>query len=410
MADESIIKPPSIANRKPMSRGTIGAIFVVIVAVGLMGIGVSSYLSAGRPSAAVEPAEAVPAKRAGRPMDIDQEIKAEAERVVAPPPAPVVPQADPALLRPTPLPMARSALTSPPDDEAKAGAERDALSNTSAVFAFDVSTSARGQEAASPTSAIDAQLDKLRADMAIAAAGGAASTTGTTPSVPGAVARSVNSANGAWQAALAGEPRVATIRPGARQSRLILAQGKVIPAVIGRRLNSDLPGEISAQVSMDVYDSFEGFTRVIPKGSWLVGRYSADVSAGQSRMMVAFKRLVLPDGRSFDLPAADGMDGSGQAGISGDVDNHFLRMFGNSLLIALLADRLERGAGSGSTSLVSTSGARTAAGEVLVDTSKTVLERNKTIPPTITVPIGARINVQVAGDLEFPESMRGTTK
>jgi type IV secretion system protein VirB10 len=183
--------------------------------------------------------------------------------------------------------------------------------------------------------------------------------------------------------------------------RLVLRQGKIIPAILGRQINSDLPGRITAYVASDVYDR-QG-ELLIPKGATLVGQYDSEIKVGQSRVMFAFERLILPNGYSFDLPAANGSDLAGAAGVTGDVNNHFFKMFGTSLLIALLGEQLQQPA---SVTQVGTSGPTTAAGQVLSDVAKTILERNRIIPPTITVDQGTRINVEVVADMVFPESYR----
>lgn len=184
-------------------------------------------------------------------------------------------------------------------------------------------------------------------------------------------------------------------------TRLVLRQGKVIPAVLGRQINSDLPGRITAYVSSNVYD-MDG-RLLIPKGAALFGKYDSGVRVGQSRLMFAFERLVLPNGYSFDLPAAPGADLAGAAGMSGDVNNHFFKMFGASLLIALLGDRAQE---PSNVTQIGASGPTTAAGQVLSDVSSAILERNRVIPPTITVDQGTRINVEVVSDMVFPESYR----
>jgi len=180
-------------------------------------------------------------------------------------------------------------------------------------------------------------------------------------------------------------------------TRLVLRQGKIIPAVLGRQINSDLPGRITAYVSTNVFDG-DG-RLLIPMGAALIGKYDSGVQVGQSRLMFAFERLVLPNGYSFNLPAAAGADLAGAAGMSGQVDNHFLKMFGTSLLIAVLADRARQPA---SVTQIGSSGPVTAAGQVLADVSKSVLERNRVIPPTITIEQGTRINVEVVSDMVFP--------
>jgi len=183
----------------------------------------------------------------------------------------------------------------------------------------------------------------------------------------------------------------------------VLHQGKVIPAVLGRELNSDLPGRITAFTTVNIYDSLGRGHLLIPKGSVLDGQYDSEIKAGQSRMLFAFERLILPDGTSFDLPPAPGSDMRGAAGIEGNVNNHFFKMFISSFFVAVLADKTTMPSGQTN---IGTSGPTTAAGQVLVDVSKSILERNRVIAPTITVPQGQRINVEVVSDMEFPGSYR----
>jgi type IV secretory pathway VirB10-like protein len=181
-----------------------------------------------------------------------------------------------------------------------------------------------------------------------------------------------------------------------------LLQGKVIPAVLGRDLNTDLPGEVTACTTMDVYDSLVSRHLLIPRGSCLAGRYSNAIAMGQERILFAFTRLTMPNGLSVDLPGNPGADLGGASGIGGDVNNHFFKMFTTSLLVALLAQKVEANKQPSATSVGGT-GALSAAGEVLVDVSKTILDRNRTIPPTITVDKGTRINVEVTRDIEFDQ-------
>lgn len=185
--------------------------------------------------------------------------------------------------------------------------------------------------------------------------------------------------------------------------KFTLSEGKVIPAALGRDLNSDLPGEVVAYSTVDVYDSLIGTVPLIPKGSVLVGRYGSGLRLGQERLLFTFHRIILPDGRAQELPHATGMDASGASGVSGDVDNHFLKMFASSFLVAWMAKSVEDPEPSAtSTSTASGNGARSAAGQVMVDVSRVVLDRYKNIAPTIVVPAGTRINVQVMKDMSLP--------
>lgn len=182
-------------------------------------------------------------------------------------------------------------------------------------------------------------------------------------------------------------------------SKFTLHQGKVIPAVLGRKLNSDLPGEVTAYVSQDVYDSLGNGSLLIPKGSSLVGRYNSEVRIGQDRMLFAFQRLIMPNGRSFDLPVAQASDMTGASGVEGDVNNHFFKMFATSFLIAWSANQVAQ---PSNVTINGSAAPQNPAGQILVDIGRTVLQRNTSIPPTITLDQGTRINVQVAKDMEFP--------
>ncbi|MDB5858870.1 MAG: conjugation TrbI-like protein [Ramlibacter sp.] len=234
--------------------------------------------------------------------------------------------------------------------------------------------------AAAPNAALAAQIEALKAQLS------------TAPAAP-------HSEGWLAEYGRAAQPGRGPIRALPAASGRVLRQGKVIPAVLGRQINSDLPGRITAYVSANVYD-VEG-ELLIPMGAALVGQYDAGVRVGQSRLLFAFERLILPDGQSFALPAAAGSDLAGAAGMSGEVNNHFFRIFGSSLLTAVLADRSRQPA---SVTVLGGTGSVTAAGQLLADAGRTMLERNRSIAPTITVEQGTRINVEVVADMLFPDS------
>lgn len=183
-------------------------------------------------------------------------------------------------------------------------------------------------------------------------------------------------------------------------SKIMLVQSTMIPAVTLTAINSDLPGTISAKVSEDVKDSLTQRHVLVPKGSRLIGRYSADISPGQERVLMAFSRLILPDGHSVDLVGSMGVDSQGQSGLGGEVNNHWFKIFGHSLAIAMIADKAmpDKGVKQSST-LTSSTATRTVAGEVVADVAKRVLDRNTHIPPTLTAPMGQRIFVSITSDL-----------
>lgn len=195
-------------------------------------------------------------------------------------------------------------------------------------------------------------------------------------------------------------PAAQPIRAKRPAWRFAVQAGSVIPAALLTRINSDLPGMVTAQVAADVYDSLSSSVLLIPKGSRLVGRYNSEVRPGQARVLIAFQRIYFPDGRYADLEAMPGADQTGQAGLEDKVNNHFLRMFGASFLIAgisrLFGDRADitiNNFGGGSTVVTD------ALGTALSEAARAALERHRNIPPTIVIEEGFRFNVMVSRDL-----------
>lgn len=176
-------------------------------------------------------------------------------------------------------------------------------------------------------------------------------------------------------------------------------QGKLIEAVLVPRANSDLPGGISCQVTRDVYSS-DGSQVLIPWGSKIFGQYNAGVRKGQDRIFVVWNRLVTPSGISINIDSP-GADQLGTAGMGGQVDTHFMEMFGASLLLSVI--------GAGATHLGdynsdgSASYYREEVYNSMRDSADTILSTYANIPPTITVAPGTRVRILVAQDLDFSE-------
>lgn len=179
-----------------------------------------------------------------------------------------------------------------------------------------------------------------------------------------------------------------------------LQRGSIIPAILLTGINADLPGGILAQVSRDVHDSATGRHLLIPQGSRLLGRYDSKVTYGQSRALVVWTDILLPDGRSLDIGSMAGIDASGQAGFSDKVDRHLLRTFGSAALIATF------GAGMGlalpnepDTGLGDA--ARRSFSETFGRLAERTISKNLDIQPTLTIRPGYRFNILVDRDLIF---------
>lgn len=195
-------------------------------------------------------------------------------------------------------------------------------------------------------------------------------------------------------------PVVSALRTAPRAP--VLLEGTVIPAVLLTAVNSDLPGTLVAQVTQDIWDSVHGRDLLVPKGTRLVGDYNADVRPGQQRVVAAFRRLILPNGSSVDLLGTQATDAQGRSGLQDQVDRHFLEMFGASFIVAGLASLVQRREAQPATVVVvpgnapgvsSTLGS--AAGSVLVETSRAILGRAQNIPPTLLIRQGHRFSLTV---------------
>lgn len=183
-----------------------------------------------------------------------------------------------------------------------------------------------------------------------------------------------------------------------------LRAGFVIPAVLISGINSDLPGQIIGQVSQDVYDTATGRHKVIPQGTRLVGAYSGEVAYGQQRVMVAWQRLVFPDGRAMDIGAMPGTDAAGYAGLSDKVNNHFMRIFGQAFLLsAVIAGvELSQNDSSGGYGRPNAGSAMSEAlGQTLGQAMIQLFQKNINVSPTLEVRPGYRFNVMVVKDLDF---------
>jgi len=115
-----------------------------------------------------------------------------------------------------------------------------------------------------------------------------------------------------------------------------LKQGHLIPMTLITKINSDLPGRIKAQVTENVYDTATGNHLLIPQGTMINGIYDSRVVFGQKRVLVAWQRLIFPDGSSLNVGSMPGTDQEGTAGVSDLVDNHYFQVFGSALLMSVI--------------------------------------------------------------------------
>ena len=212
----------------------------------------------------------------------------------------------------------------------------------------------------------------------------------------------------------------------------LVPQGFMIRGILETAISSDLPGNVRATTTEDVY-SFDGRRVLIPKGTMLTGEYRSGLNRGQSRIFIVWTRMLRADGVSLML-GSYGTDSLGRSGLTGEVDKHFLDRFGNAALltitggVAQFVSQLGQNnnnqatnqtyafdptsgtlipiAGTSSSNQIALNarsiGAQTMS-QSIQKMAEEALKDEINIPPTIYVDQGTRIIVFVKRDLDFSD-------
>ena len=176
--------------------------------------------------------------------------------------------------------------------------------------------------------------------------------------------------------------------------------GTIIPAALVTGINSDLPGQVIANVTEAVYDTATGRFLLIPQGSRLIGRYDSQVSFGQRRVLLVWTRLILPDASSISLDRLPGIDPAGYAGLEDGVDWHWDRILAGAALSTLLGVGAElaapdRGNNDGKVIIAT----RQSAQDTVNQVGQEITKRNVSVQPTLTIRPGFPMRVMVNKDL-----------
>lgn len=195
-------------------------------------------------------------------------------------------------------------------------------------------------------------------------------------------------------------------------SRYELRAGSVIPGVMISGISSELPGQIIAQVSQNVYDTATGKYLLIPQGTKILGLYSSDVSFGQNSVLVAWQRLLFPDSKALDIGSMPGADSAGFAGFRDQVDNHYAQIYGSALLMSGIiagitySQNTNQSNQFGNNQPTAGSVMSQALGQQLGEVTSQLVSKNLNVSPTINVRPGYRFNIIVVKDLPFKQPYR----
>jgi type IV secretion system protein TrbI len=181
----------------------------------------------------------------------------------------------------------------------------------------------------------------------------------------------------------------------------VLFEGTILETVLINRLDGQFSGPVESLLSTDVYSNDRQHL-LIPAGSKLLGEARKVDSFGQTRLAVAFHRVLMPDGYSIGLDQFKGLNQAGDTGLRDQVNNHYLRIFGASLAIGALGAVAESGT-SGPLIASGTDLLRQGFAQSAAQSSAQILEKFLNVLPTVTIREGQRVKVYLAGDLALPE-------
>ncbi|EPW6985853.1 TrbI/VirB10 family protein [Vibrio parahaemolyticus] len=182
-----------------------------------------------------------------------------------------------------------------------------------------------------------------------------------------------------------------------------LTVGTLIPATLISAMNSDIPGNVIAQVSQNVYDSATGAAILIPQGTQLYGTYDARVAYGQRRLPVTWSRVNFPDGSKLNIGNMASMDVTGMNGLTGDINNHYWRLFGQATLLGGISGISQAAVSDGDDDSRST-GESVADGvtQQYAETGNMLIRKNMNIQPTIEIDNAEQFYIMVSQDVILP--------
>jgi type IV secretion system protein TrbI len=186
-------------------------------------------------------------------------------------------------------------------------------------------------------------------------------------------------------------------RVAAPASANVLQAGTVIAAALITGIRSDLPGQITAQVTENVYDSPTGRILLVPQGTRIIGQYDNGVGFGQRRVLLVWNRLIFPNGRSIVLERQPGADAEGYAGLEDGVDYHWGELFKAAALSTLLSVGAQSGSSSNDSDIIRA--LRNGASDSINQTGQQIVQRQLNIAPTLTIRPGFPVRVIVTRDL-----------
>ena len=180
-----------------------------------------------------------------------------------------------------------------------------------------------------------------------------------------------------------------------------LKTGTLIPSVLITEINSELPGPIKAQVSENIFDTATGEHLLIPQGSILIGAYSSNIQYGQSRVLIAFNKIIFPDGQTLNLNGMNGINQQGAAGFNDQVNNHYFKIFGSALFMGAITGGIAMSDNTRTDQFIETNRQKMLGALIseLGQVARQMIQKNMNIAPTLEIRAGYRFNIFTTKDI-----------
>ena len=181
----------------------------------------------------------------------------------------------------------------------------------------------------------------------------------------------------------------------------VLFEGTIVDTALLNRMVGDFAGPVKVMVTNPVYSQDRQHV-LIPAGTFLLGDVQKVSGFGQRRLAVRFHRMVIPDGYSVDLDQFQGLDQAGATGLSDQVNNHYLQIFGASIALGVISGAAEATMYGSGYNISGPAMYEQGVASSLSQSGADVLDRFINILPTITIREGHRIKVYLTQDMLLP--------
>lgn len=194
-------------------------------------------------------------------------------------------------------------------------------------------------------------------------------------------------------------------------SKYMITQGTNVCIYLLTKINADLPGAIVGRTCRNVYDSVTGNQLLIPKGSKVFGNYDSNVVFGQNRVMAVWNRVIFPNGTSYRLNGMPGTDAMGTSGLTGEVNNHLMKIYGGALAMSFITGASQYSqnntnpnvqvGGIGVTTTNPSIGQTLSGslGQQMGQAGMQVMQKNLNVQPTIEIEPGEEVTVMLTSDV-----------